>query len=88
MILCNYMASFFLIVLGLYCIVAKYDLIKTVIGLRRYSPDLHLRRAEPLQLLCGSDPAGPDAYKHRHRRLRDGHESLAGCQAEGDVWYG
>ena len=29
----NYIASFFLIVLGLYCIVVKYNLIKTVIGL-------------------------------------------------------
>ena len=33
MILFNYIASFFLIVLGLYCIVVKYNLIKTVIGL-------------------------------------------------------
>ena len=33
MILLNYMASFFLIVLGLYCIVCKYDLMKSVIGL-------------------------------------------------------
>ena len=33
MILFNYIASFFLIVLGLYCIVTKYNLIKTVIGL-------------------------------------------------------
>ena len=29
----NYMASFFLIVLGLYCIVTKYNLVKTVIGM-------------------------------------------------------
>ena len=33
MITLNYIASFFLIVLGLYCIVVKYDLVKTVIGL-------------------------------------------------------
>ena len=33
MILINYMASFFLITLGLYCIVAKHDLLKSVIGL-------------------------------------------------------
>ena len=33
MILINYLASFFLIVLGLYCIVTKYDLLKSVIGL-------------------------------------------------------
>ena len=33
MILMNYIASFFLIVLGFYCIITKYDLVKTVIGL-------------------------------------------------------
>ena len=33
MILYNYIASFFLIVLGLYCVVVKYNLVKTVIGL-------------------------------------------------------
>ena len=33
MILLNYIASFFLITLGLYCIVTKYDLMKSVIGL-------------------------------------------------------
>ena len=33
MILLNYIASFFLITLGLYCIVMKYDLMKSVIGL-------------------------------------------------------
>ncbi len=33
MILINYVASFFLIALGLYCIVTKYNLVKTVIGL-------------------------------------------------------
>ncbi len=33
MILMNYIAAFFLIVLGLYTIVTKYNLIKTVIGL-------------------------------------------------------
>ena len=31
MILFNYIASFFLMVLGLYCIVTKYNLIKTVL---------------------------------------------------------
>ena len=29
----NYIAAFFLIVLGLYCIVTKYNLVKTVIGM-------------------------------------------------------
>ena len=29
----NYIASFFLLVLGLYCIVVKFNLVKTVIGL-------------------------------------------------------
>ena len=33
MILMNYIVSFFLMALGLYCIVTKYNLIKTVIGL-------------------------------------------------------
>lgn len=33
MIAFNYIASFFLICLGLYCIVTKYNLVKTVIGL-------------------------------------------------------
>ena len=33
MITLNYIASFFLIVLGLYCIVMNYNLVKTVIGL-------------------------------------------------------
>ena len=33
MILFNYIASFFLIVLGFYCIVTKYNAVKTVIGL-------------------------------------------------------
>ena len=33
MILINYLASFFLITLGLYCIVTKHDLLKSVIGL-------------------------------------------------------
>ena len=33
MILMNYIAAFFLIALGLYCIVVKYNLVKTVIGL-------------------------------------------------------
>lgn len=33
MILFNYIASFFLIALGLYTIITKYNLVKTVIGL-------------------------------------------------------
>ena len=33
MILMNYIVAFFLITLGLYCIVTKYNLVKTVIGL-------------------------------------------------------
>ena len=33
MIVFNYIASFLLIVLGFYCIVVKYNLVKTVIGL-------------------------------------------------------
>ena len=33
MIMLNYIASFFLIGLGLYAIVTKYNLVKTVIGL-------------------------------------------------------
>ena len=33
MITFNYVCSFFLIALGLYCIVTKYNLVKTVIGL-------------------------------------------------------
>lgn len=33
MILLNYIVAFFLITLGLYCIVTKYNLVKTVIGL-------------------------------------------------------
>lgn len=33
MLLMNYIAAFFLIVLGLYTIVTKYNLVKTVIGL-------------------------------------------------------
>ena len=33
MILFNYIASFFLIVLGFYCIVTKYNAVMTVIGL-------------------------------------------------------
>ncbi|MCR5664562.1 MAG: sodium:proton antiporter [Oscillospiraceae bacterium] len=33
MILMNYITAFFLMSLGLYCIVCKYNLVKTVIGL-------------------------------------------------------
>ena len=43
MILINYLASFFLIVLGLYCIVTKYDLLKSVIGLSIIDYGVNLR---------------------------------------------
>ena len=33
MILMNYVVSFFLLALGMYCIVTKYNLVKTVVGL-------------------------------------------------------
>ena len=33
MILMNYVVSFFLLTLGMYCIVTKYNLVKTVVGL-------------------------------------------------------
>ena len=53
MILLNYIASFFLIALGLYCIVVKYDLIKTVIGLSVMDYGVNL-----LIITIGFNPGG------------------------------
>ena len=53
MILLNYIASFFLIVLGLYCIVAKYNLVKTVIGLSILDYGVNL-----LIITIGFNPGG------------------------------
>ena len=53
MILLNYIASFFLIVLGLYCIVVKYDLMKTVIGLSIMDYGVNL-----LIITVGFNPGG------------------------------
>ena len=53
MILLNYLASFFLIVLGMYCIVVKYDLIKTVIGLSIMDYGVNL-----LIITVGFNPGG------------------------------
>ena len=53
MILFNYIASFFLIVLGLYCIVVKYNLIKTVIGLSILDYGVNL-----LIITIGFNPGG------------------------------
>ena len=53
MILLNYMASFFLIALGLYCIVCKYDLMKSVIGLSIMDYGVNL-----LIITVGFDPGG------------------------------
>ena len=53
MIAMNYIASFFLIVLGLYCIVVKYDLIKTVIGLSVMDYGVNL-----LIITIGYNPGG------------------------------
>ena len=53
MILLNYIASFFLIVLGLYCIVVKYDLMKTVIGLSIMDYGVNL-----LIITIGFNPGG------------------------------
>ena len=53
MILINYMASFFLIVLGLYCIVCKYDLMKSVIGLSIMDYGVNL-----LIITVGFNPGG------------------------------
>ena len=53
MILINYLASFFLIVLGLYCIVTKYDLMKSVIGLSIIDYGVNL-----LIITIGFNPGG------------------------------
>ena len=53
MILINYLASFFLIVLGLYCIVTKYDLLKSVIGLSIMDYGVNL-----LIITVGFNPGG------------------------------
>ena len=53
MILFNYIASFFLMVLGLYCIVTKYNLIKPVIGLSILDYGVNL-----LSLTIGFNPGG------------------------------
>ena len=53
MILLNYIASFFLIVLGLYCIVAKYNILKTVIGLSIMDYGVNL-----LIITVGFNPGG------------------------------
>jgi multicomponent Na+:H+ antiporter subunit C len=53
MILINYLASFFLIVLGLYCIVTKYDLLKSVIGLSIIDYGVNL-----LIITIGFNPGG------------------------------
>ena len=53
MILMNYIASFFLIGLGLYCIVVKYNLVKTVIGLSILDYGVNL-----LIITIGYNPGG------------------------------
>ena len=53
MILFNYIASFFLIVLGLYCIVVEYNLIQTVIGLSVMDYGVNL-----LIITIGFNPGG------------------------------
>ena len=53
MILLNYLASFFLITLGLYCIVTKHDLLKSVIGLSIMDYGVNL-----LIITVGFNPGG------------------------------
>ena len=53
MILLNYMAAFFLIALGMYCIVTKYDLLKSVIGLSIMDYGVNL-----LIITIGFNPGG------------------------------
>ena len=53
MILFNYIASFFLMVLGLYCIVNKYNLVKTVMGLSILDYGVNL-----LIITIGFNPGG------------------------------
>ena len=89
MILINYLASFFLITLGLYCIVTKHDLLKSVIGLSIMDYGVNL-----LIISIGFNPGGtapiysfgelrPESFfvdQHRHRRLHHGHEPCPGDQ--------
>ena len=49
----NYVAAFFLVALGLYCIVTKYNLIKTVIGLNIMDYGVNL-----LIIAVGHNPGG------------------------------
>ena len=53
MILLNYIVAFFLLVLGMYCIVMKNDLIKTVIGLSIMDYGVNL-----LIITIGFNPGG------------------------------
>ena len=53
MILINYLTSFFLITLGLYCIVTKHDLLKSVIGLSIVDYGVNL-----LIITVGFNPGG------------------------------
>ena len=53
MIMINYLASFFLITLGLYCIVTKHDLLKSVIGLSIMDYGVNL-----LIITVGFNPGG------------------------------
>ena len=53
MILINYIASFFLLTLGMYCIVTKYNLVKTVIGLSIMDYGVNL-----LLISVGFNPGG------------------------------
>ena len=68
MITMNYIASFFLIFLGLYCIVVKHNAVKTVIGLcvMDYGVNIFL-------ISVGYVPggtAGADPHEHSYRRVR------------------
>ena len=49
----NYIAAFFLIALGMYCIVVKYNLVKTVIGLAIVDYGVNL-----LIITIGYNPGG------------------------------
>lgn len=93
----NYIASFFLIVLGFYTIITKYNLIKTVIGLgiADYGVNLLIisigynggtapifTEGEITAVsLCRPHPSGADPDEHRHRRVRHGDVPRAGHQA-------
>ena len=54
MIMFNYIASFFLIALGFYTIITKYNLVKTVIGLSIADYGVNL-----LIISVGYNPAAP-----------------------------